>query len=182
MSIRHLFLTLLGLQTLMIVIWYFAFYSPQNKELHELEDNVNLTFAKLKSAKKAQLDLNSIQQRLTEEQLDLENVRSRFLKKNQLEKATAQLEKMARQHDLKLTEFSPILENYLASSEQNQEIRGYPLVITVEGRYINIGKFIDNWERLPFYMTPEEIKLKRKEEGSNELQAMVSGILYAFTQ
>jgi len=147
-----------------------------------VEDRVNLTSAKLNSAKKAQLDLSSIQKRLTEEQFELENVKKRFLKKNELEKATAQTDALAKQFNLKLKEFSPVLESYLASSGQNKKIQGYPLVITVEGRYVNIGKFIDNWENLPFYMTPYELKIKRVEEGRNELQAMISGTLYAFNQ
>lgn len=175
-------MVLIGIQTVILLLWYFLFNNPQNNELKEIENQVNLTFAKLKSAQKAQLDLSSIQQRLTQEQMDLENVRSKFLRKNELEKATSRTDALAKKYKLTLKEFSPVLENYLASSDASQMIKGYPLVITVEGRYIDIGKFIDGWNDLPFYMIPEEIKLKRLDEKSNDLRAMISGVLYAFNK
>ncbi len=174
----------LGL-TIFIILGYFGWYlfvdSVQQRELQLAETELNTIAAKLNKARSAQMNLQSIQKKYEEDQKRLIRERTRFLNKNELSIVTKKLKFFSSKYKIKLLDFSPGLDSYFGVSPE-EKIVSLPIDIMVEGYYLNIGKFLEHWKDLPFYMIPNGVELKRADPDDNMLHAIISASLYTWNE
>ncbi len=174
----------LGL-TIFIILGYFGWYilvdSVQQDELRQAETQLNAISVKLNKARSAQMNLKSIQKKYEEDQKKLIRERTRFLNKNELSVVTRKLKRFSTKFKIKLLDFSPGLDSYFGVSPEDK-IVSLPIDIMVEGYYLNIGKFLEHWNDLPFYMIPNGVELKRAEPDGNILHATISASLYTWNE
>ena len=104
-----------------------------------------------------------------------------YRNKRELYAVKKRLKKVASNYKLVLLCFSPAIEAYFSSSPEDRIVK-LPLEITVNGNYLDIGRFLENWHRLPFYLISEEIELKRVEENGNILGATITASLYTWNE
>lgn len=179
MSAKRGFLILLMLQIVAFSLWYVFLYQPGAVQLSQLQRQVEEARTQVKNANHAQVDLSNIQKRLENEKQEVIALKKRFADRNNLSEVTIAMQNEARRFHLELTDFAPVLETYFADTTTS-EVKALPLAITVSGSYINIGRYIESWGSLPFYVVPEEIVVEKVDENSNELQAVVTGKLYCW--
>lgn len=160
-----------------VVLWYVFLYQPRLVQSHKLELQVNEIISELNTANHASVDIRNIEDRLAEEEESLKLIKKRFIDRDDLSRATKVIQSLARQYNLQLTDFAPVMGNYFADTT-GAKINPLLLTITVSGSYINIGKFIEDWESLPLYMAAEEIAIKKQKSNSNILTATIGGTLY----
>ncbi|MCB0283674.1 MAG: type 4a pilus biogenesis protein PilO [Calditrichaeota bacterium] len=179
MLTRNLFFGLLLIVAVLIGSFYLLIYTPKQNNIDRLKQELNQTVNKFNSAKRAENDLENIRGSLTVEQNNLEKLSTRFIKKNNLSDITMKIRKNTRESNLELIDFTPIFKEYF-SDTSTADIKALPFSITVKGRYLEIGRFIDGWENLDFFMIPDEIYLNRMSSSSNLLEANITGHLYAW--
>ena len=172
------FFTIFGIFVLSIFLWYYFIYLPQIDELNQINILLTETSQKVSMARNAQINLEKIRERFEIEQSKLKKERSKFVRRDELGKVTKALRNLAKKHNLKLVDFSPGLKNYF--EEKKAKIVPMPLSITLIGRYIEIGKFIEEWETLPFYLIPRELTLEKVDKYGYDVQAVIETKLYTW--
>ncbi|GAB4371669.1 MAG: hypothetical protein Kow0042_14560 [Calditrichia bacterium] len=177
MTVQRIFIALLIIFTLSCVLWYVLVYQPlvgeelqKKKQLAELHNQ-------LKQARVAEKDLEAVQSRFKEKEKELAEVKSRFIDKKDLSRVTDALRKSAERFDLKIVDFTPVLDSYFNDNGKGK-IKPLPIMLTVRGRYIQIGKFLEEWHSLDFYLVPYQIFLEKMEANQNTLRASIMSNLY----
>lgn len=178
---RKIFIALVVLLIAGFTSWYVFIYYANVNELKLIEQKLVMTNTKLDNARHAQIDYANVQKRYETDQKRLEEERTRFVGKAELSDVTYRLKDFAKSYKLQLMDFSPVLENYFAASPDDK-IVALPIQIGVHGAYMDIGKFVENWHKLPFYLIPEELKIERENPESNVLVANITAALYTWNE
>jgi len=181
MTAKRLLILLIFLQIFTGIGWYLGFYQPYHQKMALVQRQLDESLRKLSNANHAKIDLKNIEARLNREKQNLADIKSHFIYKTELARVTEDLRRRAEKFDLVLTDFAPVLDNYFVDT-LHTEIKPLPLAITVTGKYLDIGRYIESWDQLPFYILPNEIKIEKLDEKSNDLQATVTGNLYAWNK
>lgn len=178
--LRKRFSYILSILLLAILVTWFVFlYYPKSVEIGKIKLKIKEMRTDLASASQANVDIENIENKFLEEQKSLEEIRSRFVEKDDLATVSKKIEDFARKYNLRMTDFAPVFEDYFADTSQTV-IKELPLAITVRGKYLDIGQFIENWKNLPLYLEPKEIMIQRVTPFSNDLKATISSQLYSW--
>lgn len=160
-------------------VWFIFFYYPKSVEINQIKSRIKEIQNELVSASRANVDLENVEKKLLNEKSKLEEVKARFVEKDELASVSKKLGDFAKDYNLKLTDFAPVFDDYFADTSKTV-IKALPLAITVTGAYLDIGRFIENWENLPFYLEADEISVQRITPVSNNLEATISSKLYSW--
>jgi len=160
-----------------LALWYLLIYQEQEKNVEQVVIHSEQNLEKLKSAQQAQINIRKIEEKFKAEQSNLNRERTRFIYKDELPKVTTELNDFANEYNLKLMDFTSSFEIYFQDPGE-KKIISLPIIVTVHGRYIDIGKFIENWHNLSFYLIADQISIERIEENSNLLEAKITAKLY----
>ncbi|RLD13014.1 hypothetical protein DRI50_08010 [candidate division KSB1 bacterium] len=174
------FYTIFSVYILLLFSWYMFIYLPQVQALNEVNTKLNEISQQVAMARRAQINLKNIKARFQKEQQRLQEEKNRFIRKNDLGKVTQTLRTTANKYDLKLTDFSPGFKEYFDA--QKNSIVPLSLSISFIGRYIQIGKFIESWGELPFYLIPEELTLQKLDNNGYDIQAVIEAKLYTWNE
>lgn len=162
-----------------LVVWFIFFYYPESIEINQLKSKIKEIRNDLASASQANIDIENIEKKLLSERNRLEEIRIKFVNKDDLAKVSRQMGAFAKNYNLKLTDFAPVFDDYFTDTSKTA-IKVLPLAITISGNYLEIGRFIENWDKLPFYLEAKEISIRRVTPFSNNLEAIISSKLYAW--
>lgn len=181
MKEKKIFVVLVSILVLGFVSWYILINNSAERNLENVNEELSTIVQKVKTAKRAKRNIDNVQDRYELIQKKLEKQKSKFIRRNELSRVTSRMDEMAKEHNLKLVDFAPALENYFAK-DKSAVIVTLPLVVTVEGNYIDIGRYLENWYKLPFYITTDEIELNRKKEKNTKLESKISAKLYTWNE
>ncbi len=161
--------------------WYLLVYQPRVLEgremdtaweqIHQVLERVNLALHSLETTRKT----------LQQEKTELANIRAGFIRSQHLSTFTRSVEELAQTHRLKLVDFSPAVENFLQDSVKTP-VRPLPLSMVVEGRYLDIGAFLEAWQNFPVYVTIEGIAIEKVEGSPVRVRATVRARLYTLEE
>ncbi len=176
---KKLFFILIIAQILIFGIGYFFLDPILDKKIENTESELATLVDKLKNAKKAQSEMLKIKERLKEEQEKLEKIKLKYVKKTELSKVTEKLNILARQNNVSITDFSPILNNYFEQAG-NSKINPMPFLLEMKGGYLDTGKFLENLEELPFYLVPGELIMEKGNRSDGTIVSKVSVKIYTW--
>lgn len=162
------------------VAWYMFVYLPQLQNLEAINIKLGEVSQKVTMARNAQVNLENIKKHFNQEQEYLKKEKERFIKREELGKVIVELRKLAKKYNLKLVDFSPGLKDYF--TEKDQKIVPLPVSITFIGDFISIGKFMDAWRDMPFYLIPEEVTMERIDKSGRDIQTVVQSKLYIWNE
>lgn len=178
---RKIFIALISVLVFGYTCWYILIDYANKSELKTVEQELTVITEKVNHARHAQMDYENIQRKYEADQERLVQERTRFVGRNELSEVTRQLQRFAKTYNLKLMDFSPVLETYFAANPEDK-IVSLPIEISVHGTYLDAGKFIENWHQLAFYLIPEEIKIERVDADENQLDVTVMASLYTWNE
>lgn len=161
--------------------WKIFIDMGQNTKLKEINSSLELSLRKVQSARYAKLNIDLMQKKYQIEKKNLAKKQARFIKKNDMSQVAKELRIFAEKYDLKLMDFAPLLDTYFSEMKSGRIVT-LPINIAIHGRYLQIGKFIENWPQLPFYLIADEIEINRLEKNRNLLRAEIKAKLYAWNE
>ena len=176
---RTIFFSLLFLSALISSAFYFFLYSPKAEEQLELNDQLEETMQKFNKAKLALGDLKNAEKIMDKQKIELERINGKIIESDQLSKITIKIRNFTHDYNLKLIDFTPIFEQYF-SDTTNNPIKALPFSVTVKGKFLDLGRYLENWENRDFFMIPDEIFVKELNSRTNQLEAKITGSLYAW--
>ncbi|MHB2152857.1 type 4a pilus biogenesis protein PilO [Calditrichota bacterium GD2] len=170
----------LGIMSVIVLLWYNFVYMAQINRLMLLDVELMEISNKVNMASNAKTNLENIKKRFEEEQNQLEKEKAKFVKRENLGQVTARLQNLAKEYNLKLVDFSPGFKDYF--EQKDKKIIPLPLTITLIGQYLAIGKYIEHWQELPFYILPQAIIMERLDENGYDVQAVIETKLYTWNE
>ena len=176
---RNIFIGLLSFCITALLVFYLFIYTPQEQKKTDINFELQATLKKFNKAKFAMTELNKIQAELVNQEKELNRFNARFIDRSQLTRITIKIRNFTQTYGLKLVDFTPLFNIYFADTSR-VPIKALPFSITVEGKFLDIGEYLENWERQDFYMIPDEIFVKELSARTNVLEANITGRLYAW--
>jgi len=164
-----------------LLLWSLLVDGPLDKELKKIDAQLEESTQKVQSARHAKSNLNRMRSRYQAEKLNLARQQDRFINKDDLSTVASELKTFAGGFNLKLMDFAPVLDTYFSDMNTGRIIT-LPINVALHGNYINAGKFVESWPKLPFYLIADEIEIKRVEENQNLLRADIKAKLYAWNE
>ncbi len=174
------FYIIFSVYLLLLFVWYMFIYLPQLQKLDTINIKLGEVSQKVAMARNAKVNLENIKKHFNQEQKYLQKEKERFVKREELGKVIVELRKLARKFNLKLVDFSPGLKDYF--TEKDQKIVSLPVSITFIGDFISVGKFMDAWREMPFYLIPEEVTMERVDKSGRDIQTVVQSKLYIWNE
>jgi len=181
MKERKIFITLFLLVTAGLVYWYFFVDYKQTQEIEQLNKALGVIIEKVENAKLAKDNIAKLEAEYKIEQKKLLLEKERFVNRNDLSVVTKTLKEYSEQNHLKLMDFAPAFASYFADSTTDKVVT-LPIELSVQGKYFDIGRFIEGWEKLPFYLIARELIIERAEPKSNILNAKINAVLYTWNE
>jgi len=178
---QKLFYSLILLFVLSVSGWYYYFSVHLQKELEDTDNRLNIIAEKVNRAQMAKSDYQDMAEKYSQLTKILATVKSKFIRKSEISRVAEILKKFARKYKVALMDFSPAFDKYFEVKD-HEKISLLPLALTVKGRYLDIGMFLENWPDLPFYLTQDELVIYRSEENQNELNAEIKASLYIWDE
>jgi Tfp pilus assembly protein PilO len=179
MSSKNVFIILLFGFIASAFAFNYGLYRPIETEQEAIENQLRRTIKKFNTARHAKRDLEHTREMLFHEKEILADIQSKFIKKGDLSSITFQMRDKTREYKLLLIDFTPVFKYYLADTS-NSPVKPLPFSITVSGKFLDIGKFIESWEKFDFYIIPDEIHLSKFSSKTNKLEATIVGRFYAW--
>lgn len=180
MSSKNIFIILIVASVAILIGLNYGFYIPVEEEKEQVQKALRETINKFNTANRAMHELENIRAKLEKENQNLEQVKSKFIKKSELSTITFQMRDKTREHNLRLIDFTPAFKFYFADTSK-VPVKALPFSVTVSGNFINIGKFIESWQNFNFYILPEEVQIAKMTNKSNNLEAIIAGRFYAWS-
>ena len=179
MITRNIFIGLLSFCLAALIAFYLFIYIPQEQEKTDINSELQATLKKFDKARFAMTELNKIQAELVNQEEELNRFNARFIDRSQLTRITIKIRNFTQKYNLKLVDFTPLFNIYFADTSR-APIKALPFSVTVEGKFLDIGRYLENWERQDFFMIPDEIFVNELSSRTNVLKANITGRLYAW--
>jgi len=176
---QRIFLILIIVLVVFSVGWFMLVYQPLQLEIKAKHRQLTQLSQKIHNAQNANINLKNVEKRAENAQKELEEIRQKFVNRDDLSRVTKQLQQLAIRYNVEITDFSPVLDSYFDDSG-NESIKPLPIVLTVIGRYLEIGRFIENMKSLNFYLTPQEFLIEKIDPENNDLEATITCNLYTW--
>lgn len=178
------FKSILIATALLIVIgvtWFFILYRPEVAELQSLKEKTEDVLMSLRSLRVTDAQVNALAERAEALKQDITAVQAKIAPKSQLPAIVEQIRRKGQRYGLKFHNIIPDYNSLLSmSSEQNgqTDILKLTLHIKLQGRYKNLGKFIESLGDLPVYLSIGELSINYQEAIHPELEIYLDTILY----
>ncbi|MCK4518839.1 MAG: type 4a pilus biogenesis protein PilO [Candidatus Omnitrophica bacterium] len=174
----------MGIIALVVVAACFFYvkkvYEPEYKKVKELHKKHIELLGEVKVLKRKQGGRKSIFSSIREREEELEGVKSELKKaslalagKEELSEVLTMISVLAKEHNLKIREFSPVDDKELQNSETVFQKRNLYNLIMVGG-FLDFKDFLKSIEHLPKLVTIERVVVKREDEEGLKLELLIS--------
>lgn len=181
MKAQRIFLIVVTSMVVLLVGWYIFIYQPLKLDISQKQRQLSELNVKINSARRASADLTHIEQRLKQARAELDALKERIVYRRDISEVTKKLSALAVKYNVEITDFSPALDSYF-EEKGNEKIKPLPIALTVVGRYLEIGRFVEHFDDLDFFLVPREIVIEKTEAESNDLMATVTSTLYTWNE
>ena len=178
---KKIFIVLCSILIIGFLGWKIFIDQKQNAYLESLNNELQVNSEKLLAARNAKMNLEQVRKKFEAEQKNLAKAQGRFINKNDLSTVAQNLNKTAKSYDIKMMDFAPVLDKYF-SDISSAKIIALPINIAFHGSYLSIGKYIENWSELPFYLIADEISIYRVNPNQNLIRAEIIAKLYTWNE
>ncbi len=179
MNAKNLFFIMLVGFTLIIISGILFYYNPATEKLAEVEKELKVNTSRFNNASHANRDITNVKLKYEERQESLRKIEKRFIYRKELGNITEKLQGHAQRYGLRLIDFTPIFRVYFADTSSSP-VKRLPFTLTVSGSYLDIGRFLESWPDMEFFITSGQLYLGKTGKKSNRIEADITGLLYAW--
>ncbi|NOX38453.1 MAG: hypothetical protein GXO78_13045 [Calditrichaeota bacterium] len=117
--------------------------------------------------------LEQIQQQVDSLSRVLKAVERRFLTVREFPRVLRETAALATPLGLQIFSADPDIESFEAIVEDTARVKPLYMMWRLRGSYLQIGKFLQAWENLPFYQMPVAVEIQRLEKKPRVLEARI---------
>lgn len=182
MAILQRKVLLIGSVLLVVIVIFFVMflYRPHFARRAKIEEQISELKKQLKEYEAMAKDID----RLRKQVANLEDARAEFMSKiaprSELLTTVRQLIKLAEPHQIVFVEIHPPgLETLNYTERPEAPVSPVPFTITVQGRYVEIGRFLEKLSNFPYYLRTPELEIIGKDDIRPMVEAKILLNIYA---
>lgn len=161
------------------VFAYFVLYQPQiaarqdkTVEVQELEQQLEETRQRVKQ-------MPRLRERLAELEVANAEFSARIVPRDQLLNTVRRLSDIARGQKVRFMTVSPPgLDTLLREETSSNPVRGVPFQVTVQGRYRDVGRYVENLDRFPYFVRVPDFEVTSRQDIRPEVEIKLLINLY----
>jgi Tfp pilus assembly protein PilO len=105
---------------------------------------------------------------------------ARVIPRSQMLSMLRQLAALANEQQVRFIEIAPPgLDTLLEEESPTAPLRSVPFVVTVQGRYLDIGHYVESLDRFPYFVRVPDFEVTAREDIRPEVEAKLLVNLYA---
>jgi Tfp pilus assembly protein PilO len=177
---RRVLIIGLAAYLLLAIFFWFVLYQPRlqararnAKQAAQLQKQLDETRARVKG-------IGRLRERVAElEKANAEFV-ARVVPRSQMLTMLRQLAQLAADRKVRFLEIAPpSLDTLLQQEAPTSPLRSVPFLITVQGRYIDIGQYVESLDKFPYFVRVPDFEVNAREDIRPEVEAKLLVNLYA---
>jgi len=177
---RRVLIIGLAIYVVLAVFAIFVLYQPRLKarqqnaaQAAQLQKQLDDTRARVKGVGKLREHVAELQQ--TNAQFI-----ARVVPRAQMLSMLRQLAQLAAERRVRFLEIAPpSLDSLLQQESPTAPLRSVPFMVTMQGRYIDIGQYVESLDKFPYFVRAPDFEVTAREDIRPEVEAKVLVNLYA---
>jgi Tfp pilus assembly protein PilO len=170
----------LAICLLLAVFAVFVLYRPRIEvrqrnaaEAATLQKQLEETRARVKG-------IGRLRQRVEELQAANSAFISRVVPRSEMLTTLRQMAELAASYKVRFLEIAPpSLDTLLRQETPTAPLRGVPFLVTVQGRYIDVGRYVESLDKFPYFVRVPDFEISAREDIRPEVEAKLLINLYA---
>lgn len=184
MTEQKKFYFLLSGLLLAVFLWFYFYYVPTLDIINQNKTKLLTYGTKIKSASDAGENLESIRKSLKKLTSELDFLEKKIVDKSKLENFAKLMESGAKKYKLKVINVSPVVNYYFKIGEVDQSgkyIARLPFEMNLTASFMAFTKYLENLEKLPFYIHPEGFQMTVSKDFPGDLDIRLLSSVYVKT-
>lgn len=162
--------------------WFFFLYQPKSSRLETVKKETQEIVFKLRSMRVTEAQVVALEKQVEVVKNDIKLTQDKIIFKDDLPAAIKEIKINGSKFGLKFHKIIPDYSSLLNSKESEQESNAGLLRLTVhfklQGYYKSFGKFLSSLDKLPFYMSLEEVTIVYNDSIHPQLDILFDGVLF----
>jgi len=153
-----------GVMLFGVVLWYLILYQPVTSRTSELKAQVDSQEDSLEAVRKYKLNVAALQLKINDLEKQTKEWDGRFPERTEIVSLATQILNFSSKHNLELIEMKPSLYELYALEKAGAHMSGryvmqLPITTRFQGRFLDLGKMLEDITTLPFNMTIADVSL-----------------------
>ncbi len=161
-GIREKIIAGIAVIVLIIVGWFFLYYSPQQAAITRMERETEDILRRINVASSSSSQINELKDEIARLTEDLREKQSKIIPKDSLLFMENELRKLAQENKLEIVSIVPEHEA-LFQSDTSLIIR-LPITMELKGKFFDFGNFLENMRELPFMIQESEVAMRTDDD------------------
>jgi Tfp pilus assembly protein PilO len=177
---RRVLIIGLAVYLLLAIFVWFALYQPRLRarqrnavQAAQLQKQMDDTRERVKG-------IGQLREHVAELQQTNAQFLARVVPRAQMLSMLRQLAQLAAERKVRFLEIAPpSLDSLLLQESPTAPLRSVPFLITVQGRYIDIGQYVESLDKFPYFVRVPDFEVNAREDIRPEVEAKLLVNLYA---
>lgn len=150
---------------LLVILSVLFLYQPKIQARIKIQTEINDLRKQINDMKEQVKGIASLRRQIVQLESQNAELMSHIAPRDQLLTLLRQLAKISERHNITFLEIRPPgLDTMLQAETSDKPIRPVPFQLVVQGRYLDIGAYIDNLRQFPYFVKVPEFEITGKEE------------------
>lgn len=157
---------------LIIVIFVIFLYQPKIAARAKIKEETRALKAKIGELRKLAKETEVLKTRIAKLEEENKEFVARIAPRSEVLQLAKQLSEEAKKYNIRFLSIRPPgLDTLLTEETKETPLRPIPFEIVLQGRYLDIGKFIANLSKFPYFIKVYELEFT----GKDEIKPLIEG-------
>ncbi len=177
---RRVLIIGLAVYLLLAIFAWFALYQPRLKARQRNASQAAQLQKQLDETRERVKGIGRLREQVAQLQQTNAEFIGRVVPRAQMLSMLRQLAQLAADRKVRFLEIDPpSLDTLLQQESPAAPLRSVPFLITVQGRYIDIGQYVESLDKFPYFVRVPDFEVNAREDIRPEVEAKLLVNLYA---
>ena len=177
---RKVLLIALGICVVLALAAFFLLYQPRVKARQDNASQATQLQKQLDETRARVKGIGRLRERVAELTQANAQFVARVVPRSQMLSMLRQLAQLAADRKVRFLEIAPpSLDTLMQQETPSAPLRTVPFLITVQGRYIDIGQYVESLDKFPYFVRVPDFEINAREDIRPEVEAKLLVNLYA---
>jgi Tfp pilus assembly protein PilO len=180
MSTQNKLYITIGATGALLLVWIYFLVIPMIADISENRNTLESLNMQMNTTSLTQSKINTLKAQVSQLEMDITSIENKCIPLSTLDHLINHLRTRFSERQIRLISLTPMM-SYLREinqSDNSQFCHRLPLDIIVEAQFMDFAGFIDNLDKLPFFLHPEGISVRKQAPGNDRLMIEIQAAVY----
>lgn len=169
---RRILLIGLGVYIVLAILAWFVLYQPRMKARQDNAVQIAQLQKQLDDTRARVQGIGQLRQRMADLQKANAQFTARVIPRSQMLSMLRQLAQMGAERKVQFMEIDPpSLDTLMLQETPATPLRSVPFTVTVQGRYVDIGQYVESLDKFPYFVRVPDFEVNAREDIRPEVEA-----------